>query len=231
MKQNDLNVIVAKNLSFEYEGEKAALKDVSFELQKGSLVFVAGNSGAGKSTLLNIINGLIPEVIEGKLQGALVIENKDNLKIEERSKIIGNVFQNPRSQFFTTNSTAELVFAMENFGISKEEMKKRLSEIVDKFDLEELMNRNIFGLSSGERQLLALASALIMDPSVIIFDEPSANLDYGNAMRLRNQLKKLKDEGKTIIVADHRCFYLKGLINTVLLLEDNTVKFYSTEDE
>ena len=99
MKQNDLNVIVAKNLSFEYEGEKAALKDVSFELQKGSLVFVTRNSGAGKSTLLNIINGLIPEVIEGKLQGALVIENKDNLKIEERSKIIGNVFQNPRSQF------------------------------------------------------------------------------------------------------------------------------------
>ena len=93
------------------------------------------------------------------------------------------------------------------------------------------MNSNIFGLSSGERQLLALASALIMYPSVIIFDEPSANLDYGNAMRLRNQLKKLKDEGKTIIVADHRCFYLKGLINTVLLLEDNTVKFYSTEDE
>ena len=80
MKQNDLDVIVAKNLSFAYEGEKAALKDVSFKLQKGSLVFVAGNSGAGKSTLLNIINGLIPEVIEGKLQGTLVIENKDNLK-------------------------------------------------------------------------------------------------------------------------------------------------------
>ncbi|EFM39643.1 ABC transporter, ATP-binding protein [[Eubacterium] yurii subsp. margaretiae ATCC 43715] len=231
MKQNDLNVIETKNLSFAYEGEKAALKDVSFKLQKGSLVFVAGNSGAGKSTLLNIINGLIPEVIEGKLQGTLVIENKGNLKIEERSKIIGNVFQNPRSQFFTTNSTAELVFAMENFGISKEEMEKRLSEIVDKFDLENLMNRNIFKLSSGERQLLALASALIMDPSVIIFDEPSANLDYGNAMRLKNQLKKLKDEGKTIIVADHRCFYLKGLIDTVLLLEDNTVKFYATEDE
>ena len=125
MKQNDLDVVVAKNLSFAYEGEKAALKDVSFKLQKGSLVFVAGNSGAGKSTLLNIINGLIPEVIEGKLQGTLVIENKDNLKIEDRSKIIANVFQNPRSQFFTTNSTAELVFAMENFGISKEEMKKR----------------------------------------------------------------------------------------------------------
>ena len=106
MKQNNLNIIEAKNL----------------KLQKGCLVFVAGNSGAGKSTLLNIINALIPEVIEGRLQGTLLIENRDNLKIEDRSKIIGNVFQNPRSQFFTTNSTADLVFAMDYFGISKEEM-------------------------------------------------------------------------------------------------------------
>lgn len=231
MRESNQNIIEAKNLSFAYEGGGSTLKDVSFEIQKGSIVFVAGNSGSGKSTLLNIINGLIPEIIEGNLQGDLFIANKSNLKIEDRSLIIGNVFQNPRSQFFTTNTTAELVFAMENFGISKEEMKSRLADTVKKFSIESLMNRNIFELSSGERQLLALASALVMNPDVIIFDEPSANLDYGNAIRLRRQLQKLENDGKTVIVADHRCFYIKGLISSVLLLEDNTVKFYAAEDE
>ena len=231
MKQSDQYIVEARNLSFEYEGNKIALQQVDFYIRQGSLVFIAGNSGAGKSTLLNIINGLIPEVVDGDLRGTLRIADKEDLKIDERSQIIGNVFQNPRSQFFTTNTTAELVFAMENFGISKEEMKKRLSDTVKKFHLESLMNRNIYRLSSGERQLLALASAMIMNPRVIIFDEPSANLDYGNAMKLRRELLKLKEEGRTIIVADHRCFYLKGLISSVLFLENNTVKHYVTEDE
>ena len=225
------DVMEARNLTFAYEGEHTpVLKDVNFSIAEGSIVFISGLSGSGKSTLLNVINGLIPEVIDGKLSGELFIGGKSKVTMTERSMLIGNVFQNPRSQFFTTNTTAELVFAMENFGVSKPEMERRLKALVKKYKLEYLLDRDIYELSSGERQMLALMSALIMNPRIVIFDEPSANLDYGNAMRLRRQIEELKSEGITVLVADHRCFYLRGLIDKVLLLNDNTVTEYESEE-
>ncbi|MDO4779234.1 MAG: ABC transporter ATP-binding protein [Tissierellia bacterium] len=225
-------IIEANNISFTYSDcEKEALKNVNFTINKGEVVFLVGDSGSGKSTLLNIINGIIPEVVEGDLKGSLSIKGKENLKIYERSLILGNVFQNPRSQFFTTNTTSELVFEMENYGFSYEEMEKRLGKIVEEFNLQKLLNREIFNISSGERQLLALTTALIMDPEVIIFDEPSANLDYGNSMRLKREIESLKKKGKTIIVSDHRCFYLKGIIDKVLLIEKGIVIEFNSEEE
>ncbi len=224
------SIIEAQQLSFTYEGNKLnALENLHFNLDSGQLVFVTGSSGSGKSTLLNIINGIIPEIIEGHLAGDLWIDGQKHLQIHERNLILGNVFQNPRSQFFTTNSTSELVFEMENWGMSRQEMDKQLKKISHQFKIEALLNRNIMTLSSGERQFLALLTALIMNPKILIFDEPSANLDYGNAMRLRQQMERLKEEGKLVIVADHRCFYLQGLIDKVLLLEQKTVQCFESE--
>ena len=200
------DVMEARNLTFAYEGEHIpVLEDVNFSIAEGSIVFISGLSGSGKSTLINVINGLIPEVIDGKLRGELLIGGKSRVTMTERSMLIGNVFQNPRSQFFTTNTTAELVFAMENFGTLRPEMERRLKALIKKYKLEYLLDRDIYELSSGERQMLALMSALIMNPRIVIFDEPSANLDYGNAMRLRRQIEELKSEGITVLVADHRC--------------------------
>ena len=228
MKEELIN---AKNISFKYlESDRYTLKDINFTIKKGEVVFITGNSGCGKSTLLNIINGIIDEVIEGELSGNLYIDKKENLKIYQRSLLISNVFQNPRSQFFTSNTTSELVFAMENFSVSLSEMKKRVDYIKEKFKIENLLNRDIFSLSSGERQFLALVSAIIMDPNVIIFDEPSANLDYGNAMRLKKEIVKLKEQGKSVIISDHRCFYLDGIIDKVILIENKTLKEF-TKDE
>ena len=225
------DVIEARNLTFAYEGEHApVLEDVNFSIAEGSIVFISGLSGSGKSTLINVINGLIPEIIDGKLRGELLIGGKSSVTMTERSMLIGNVFQNPRSQFFTTNTTAELVFAMENFGTLRPEMERRLKALIKKYKLEYLLDRDIYELSSGERQMLALMSALIMNPHIVIFDEPSANLDYGNAMRLRRQIEELKSEGITVLVADHRCFYLRGLVDKVLLLNDNTVTEYESEE-
>lgn len=225
-------IIEARNISFQYlESKEKAMENVNFTIQKGETVFIVGDSGSGKSTLLNIINGIIPEVIEGEFTGELRINGKQNLKIYERSLLLGNVFQNPRSQFFTTNTTAELVFEMENFGLPYKQMKKRLDSIIEEFKIEGLLDRDIFHISSGERQFLALLTALIMNPEVIVFDEPSANLDYGNAMRLKKQIQYLKERGKTVVISDHRCFYLQGIIDKVLLVEDKTVKTFYSEEE
>lgn len=225
-------IVDFKNVTFNYlESETPAVKNVNFAIGQGEVVFLTGKSGSGKSTLLNLLNGIIPEVIEGELKGDITIKGESHMKTYERNLILGNVFQNPRGQFFTTNTTAEMVFAMENYGIEKNEIERRLSEIIRKYKVEKLMDRNIFNISSGERQFLALLSVLIMNPQVIIFDEPSANLDYGNAMRLRKQIIKLKEEGKTVLVADHRCFYLKGIIDRVLLIENKGVKTFDSEKD
>lgn len=224
-------MIKAKDISFRYLEEKDfSLKNINFTINKGEVILLAGNSGCGKSTLLNIINGIITEVIEGQLQGDLYIKGEKNLKFDKRSFIISNVFQNPRSQFFTSDTTSELVFAMENFSKSYEYMKDRLSFIKEKYKIKNLLNRDIFTLSSGERQLIALLTSVITDPSVLIFDEPCANLDYGNAMRLKRQIEDLKKSKKTIIISEHRYFYLKDVIDKVFLIENKTLKEF-TKDE
>ena len=229
----DTPVIKAEGLSFKYNESDEGIKDISFEVMQGEAVLITGNSGSGKSTLLKCLNKLIPTITEGELQGKLYIngENYSKVKMYDLDKKVGSVFQNPRSQFFTENSTAELVFPMENYGMPKEKMKQKLEGLKKEFNLSEMMGRNLYTLSSGERQLLALASSLTMDQKILIFDEPSANLDYGNAMRLGKLIERLKAGGYTIFVADHRFFYLNGHIDKVLFMEQGEMTVYESEEE
>lgn len=229
----ETNVIKADDLCFCYEESSEGINNINFTIDEGEIVLLTGNSGSGKSTLLKCLNGLIPYVTEGEMKGNLSIEgeNYGDLKMHQLNQLIGSVFQNPRSQFFTDNTTAELVFPMENYGYSIEEMNHRLESLKRAFGLEELMDRNIFTLSSGERQLIALASAVTMKQKVLLFDEPSANLDYGNAVKLGRILKKLKDKGYTVIVADHRFYYLSDIIDKVLFMENGKLQVCNSEEE
>ena len=224
-------MIRADALSFEYKDSSEGIHDIDFEINKGEVILLTGNSGCGKSTLLRCLNGLIPAITEGNLQGELFINEKNykDLKMHELNKEIGSVFQNPRSQFFTDNTTSELVFPMENYGYSKAMMQQKLSDLVRTFGLEKLMDKNIFLLSSGERQMVALASALTMDQQVVLFDEPSANLDYGNAMKLGQIIRWLKERGISVIVADHRFYYLNGIIDRVFFMEKGRLHIYVDE--
>ena len=226
-------MIRAEKLTFNYEQSDDGIKDIDFSVKDSEVILLAGDSGSGKSTLLKCLNGLIPETVEGSLEGNLYFEDKkySELRMFELNEKIGSVFQNPRSQFFTTNSTAELVFPMENYGYTKKLMDERLETLTEKFGLHPLLNRNIFEISSGERQLLALASAMALNQKVVIFDEPSANLDYGNAMKLGKIISGMKKTGITVIVADHRFYYLKGLIDRVFLIEDGRLSRFDSEEE
>lgn len=226
-------LIRADHLSFEYQESTDGICDVSFTVNPGEVVLLTGNSGCGKSTLLKCLNGLIPSITEGELKGKLSVMGEDykEKKMHQLNMQVGSVFQNPRSQFFTENTTAELVFPMENYGFAKIDMEKRLKELTEEFGLEGLLDRNIFTLSSGERQMIALASSMTMHQRILLFDEPSANLDYGNSMRLGRLIGKLKKEGYTIIVADHRFFYLSGVIDKVLFMEHGSLKVCNSEEE
>ncbi|WP_308644628.1 ABC transporter ATP-binding protein [Oceanotoga sp.] len=216
-----------KNVGFKYSDSKSNnLKDISFSIKKGELVLLTGLSGSGKSTISKCLNGLIPNLIEGDLEGCVYIDNKslNDKKIHEISKNVGSVFQDPRGQFFTTNTTSELAFTMENYGLSKDKIQKRIENVCKILNLNSILDKNILNISSGERQKLSIACALTMNPNILLFDEPSSNLDYKNTLNLRDILLDLKSKGYTIIIAEHRLFYLKNIIDKMIYIEDGKIK-------
>ncbi len=159
--------MAADTYGFTYSEQRTpALQDVTFAAAPGEVILIAGDSGSGKSTLLKSLNGLIPEIVEGRLTGQRFLNDQDmtNLSIDAVSRMVGTVFQNPRSQFFTLDATSEMVFAMENYGFSRQTMRARLTSLQKTLPIAGLMSREIYGLSSGERQLLALATAMVLNP-------------------------------------------------------------------
>jgi len=178
------------------------------------------------------MNGLIPTLYEGQLEGEILFKNKDLKDIEsyDISKNIGYVSQDPRGHFFTTNTTSELVFSMENYGIPLYEMKKKYSELVNLLELEKLVDKNIIYISSGERQKIAIGCSLSLEPEIIILDEPSSNLDFHMTKKLKQLIEKLKTKGYTIIIAEHRMYYIQDLIDRVFVINNGKVKEKTISD-
>lgn len=222
------------HLGFTYnERRKPSLIDVEGHIEPGRFVVLCGCSGCGKSTLLRCINHLIPEFYEGELTGVCRIDGKDisGLRIGEVGKRVASVFQDPRAQFFTVNSSSELAFGLENFGLSHDEIVERVNEGFRKFGLDSLKDRSVFELSSGERQLVAILSAWALATDVIVMDEPTANLDQRAIAKLHDMLSELKAEGKTIVVSEHRLYYLAGLADEYWYIHSGElVKCYQAEE-
>lgn len=151
--------------------------------------------------------------------------------IYELSKNVGSVFQNPKTQFYTTNTTDEIAFGLENFGIKREVINKRLIEVEKELKLEHLMNRNIFELSGGEKQKIAIASIYALNPEIYVLDEPSSSLDIKTMNELSHIITKLKSIGKTIVIAEHRLWYLKDIVDRAIYIEDGKIiKEYSIDE-
>ena len=215
-----------KDVSFTYKNSKNKVLDsVNFKINKGECILLTGVSGSGKSTLIHLMNGLIPTLYEGQLEGEILFKNKDLKDIEsyDISKNIGYVSQDPRGHFFTTNTTSELVFSMENYGIPLNKMKKKYSELVNLLELEKLVDKNIIYISSGERQKIAIGCSLSLEPEIIILDEPSSNLDFHMTKKLKRLIEKLKTKGYTIIIAEHRMYYIQDLIDRVFVINNGKV--------
>lgn len=219
-------MLAFKDVSFTYKNSNNKVLDrVNFKINKGECILLTGVSGSGKSTLIHLMNGLIPTLYEGQLEGEILFKNKDLKDIEsyDISKNIGYVSQDPRGHFFTTNTTSELVFSMENYGIPLNEMKKKYSELVNLLELEKLVDKNIIYISSGERQKIAIGCSLSLEPEIIILDEPSSNLDFHMTKKLKQLIEKLKTKGYTIIIAEHRMYYIQNLIDRVLVINNGKV--------
>ncbi len=160
------------------------LKKISIKINQGEVILLCGKSGSGKTTITKLINGLIPHFLEGNLLGNIFINgiNTKQMKIYEISEKVGTIFQNPKTQFFNLDSDSELTFGLENLGENPDKIKRQVFKVVRDLEIERLKNRNVFMMSGGEKQLLAIASIYATNPDVYVFDEPSANIDeYGIA--------------------------------------------------
>lgn len=235
-------MIKCENVSFSYpsnelaDGHKqadGALKNISCTIEDGNFVLLCGNSGCGKTTLTRLFNGLIPHYYEGILTGSVVIDGKDfkELSLFDISKKVGSVFQNPRSQFFNVDTTSEIAFGCENHGMAEAEITKRVEKVSEQLNLTKLLNRSIFSLSGGEKQKIACGSAAAVEPDIYVLDEPSSNLDVYSITDFRELLKILKSQGKTIVIAEHRLYYLYDLADRIIYLKDGEIQGDYTTSE
>ena len=214
-------------LEFQYAEEKTpALPKISGSVPAGRCVVLCGGSGCGKSTLLRCINGLIPQFYEGELKGFCRLNGKDadGLSVGEIGELAASVFQDPRSQFFTVNSSCEVAFGLENHGLPQEKIQQRVDEAFSVFHLERLKNRNVYELSSGERQLISILSAWAMDTDIFLLDEPTANLDFTATQQLKEILLALKRQGKTLLLSEHRLYYLADIADEFWVMADGEIR-------
>lgn len=226
-------MIDLKEISFAYEDHENIIDAVNLDVKAGEFVVLCGKSGCGKSTLLRILNGLIPELYPGELKGeGTVLEHDFSTKeFNEYVRGIGVVFQNPKTQFFTSDVYSELAFAMENYGVPRKDMVDRIDKITSLFSLEKFLERSMFHLSGGQKQLIAFASASMLDHQLFLLDEPSSNLDEATIEQLKGYLEVLKKQGMTIIVSEHRLHYLTELADRYLIMEQGKIIQSCTKSE
>ena len=221
------NNIEIENVSFRYKGSDEGLLDsFSLSVKKGEVLLLCGESGSGKTTVIRLINGLIPHYYQGELEGNVRVAERDIKETElyELAGTVGTVFQNPRSQFFSVDTDGEIVFGPENIGLATDEIIRRKQETVKELDIEKLLGKSLFELSGGEKQKIACASVSALLPDIILLDEPSANLDRTATEYLRETIIKWKKQGKTIIISEHRLWYLRDIVDRVIHMENGRIK-------
>lgn len=219
-------MIQFEHVNVSIQGKKI-LSDINLTIKDGEFVLICGESGCGKTTLTKLINGLIPHFLkDAVLEGSVTVEGKKiaDTPMYEIAELAGSVFQNPKTQFFHTNSSAELAFGLENRGEEPEFIEKRIKETIEELEIEHLKDRNVFAMSGGEKQLLAFASVYAMNPKVYVLDEPSANLDAEGMEKLCKRLEVIKNGGHTVVVAEHRLSYLQSFVDRILYVRDGCIE-------
>ena len=224
-------MIQITDLSFEYSGDEKVLRNINLEIDKGFFSLV-GVSGCGKSTLCLALNGLIPHEIGGKISGKVEVSGLDTQKhpIKELAIHAGMVFQNPESQLFALSAEDEIAFGPSNLALPYSEVKKRVDKVLKQLDIEYLRNKSPEEMSSGEKQKVAVASALAMEPEILVLDEPTANLDPASTEEIFRLLKRLSRD-MLVFVAEHDIAKVLRYSDMVAVMDKGTIVMQGTPRE
>ena len=225
-------MLTLRNLSVFYD-ENQVVHAINLNVSPGECVVLTGESGSGKSSIINAINGLGARYDNARIEGTIALDGDELTQkpIYEIAMLVSSVFQNPKTHFFNVDTTQELLFFLENTGVSKKDMQERLQELLSLFPIAHLLNRNIFELSGGEKQILCLASSYIAGCKLILLDEPTSNLDHTYIEILANMLRRLKEQGITLLIAEHRLYYLREILDRLIHIEKGEIKHCYTQSE
>ncbi|MDO4277092.1 MAG: energy-coupling factor ABC transporter ATP-binding protein [Eubacteriales bacterium] len=228
-------MIKLKDVSFTYDSGETInnLNHINLTIQDGETVLLCGESGCGKTTLTRLINGLIPHYYGGKLTGQVLLDGKElrDYQLYQIGQRVGSVFQNPKTQFYNVDTTSEIVFGCENMALPVPEMWERLEKTTHSLKLEKLLNRSLFALSGGEKQKIACASADTIRPDIFVLDEPSSNLDISTIEDLIGVIRHWQSERKTVIIAEHRLYYLVPYADRILYMKHGSIAREFTREE
>jgi len=218
-----------KNVYYRYpDSDGWILRNINLEANAGEFILLLGPSGCGKSTLARILNGLIPNFYGGELVGHVSIKGLDPRKTPtyELAKHVGFVFQNPENQLFFTSVEREIAFGLENAGLPPEEIRRRVENVLREYGLWELRNRSPFELSGGQQQRVALASVMVLEPEILVLDEPTANLDPLTALKVLGLVKKKVQSSRVLaLVIEHRLEVALPFADRVVVMNEGEVVF------
>ena len=223
-----------ESLTFRYRrATEPAIRDLTLSLEAGEVLLVAGPSGCGKSTLIRAINGLIPHAYPGEMSGVVRLAGRDTteMRLREISLSVGTLLQDPAKQIVGSTVESELAFGPENLGWMSGVIRARIAEVSSEAGIDALAGRETYALSGGERQLLAMAGALMLQPDLYVIDEPLANLDPLTADHLLEVLRRLADAGHAVVIVEHRVEEALGLRpDRVLYLDESRVMYLGGVD-
>jgi energy-coupling factor transporter ATP-binding protein EcfA2 len=215
-------VIEARNLSFSYPGRKV-LSDISLKVEKADFLGITGSTGSGKTTLAMCFNGLIPNSVKGRFSGEVTVmgASTKKSKISDLARKVGFVFQDPDWQLFSLTVRDEVTFGLKN--LKMEGIDRRVKDALKMVGLSGYEDTEPHKLSQGQKQKLCIASVLAMEPEIMILDEPTSQLDYRSGMNVYSILKRLNEEGKTVIVIEHNTDMLAEHANKAMILDGGRI--------
>ena len=216
-------MVEISNLTFKYESsQKNALENINLTVKKGDFLGIIGESGAGKTTLCSAINALIPHHFKGDYYGSVKVDGQDTFDIAPGllALKVGSVFQDIDSQMLSTFVEDEILFGLENFGVPKDQIERRLSQALKDIGIEDLRYREIASLSGGQKQKVAIASILALEPEVLLLDEPTGELDPASSRQIFQLLGQLnREKGMTVIVVEQKIMLLCEFARTLAVME------------
>jgi energy-coupling factor transporter ATPase len=220
-------IIETKNLTYTYPGgTKPSISDVSIKVEKGEFVLITGPSGCGKTTLCRCFNGLIPHFYQGELKGEITVAGMDTIKHQTHAmaKSVGLVFQNPENQLFALSIEKDVAFGLENLGVPREEMRKRVEWALKLADIYDLRERSPHEVSGGQQQRVAIAAVLAMQPEIIVLDEPTSFLDPLSAEKIFDVIHELnKKLGITVVLVEHRLDLTAKYADHIIIMDEGKI--------